>query len=57
MELEKKIAYLSYYMLLLAGLTCRDPAQCKHSPWTIKGRGHPLEHRFLRKSLLSLHKD
>jgi hypothetical protein len=31
-ELEKKITYLSYYRLLLAGLTCRGPAQCKNSP-------------------------
>jgi hypothetical protein len=30
--------------LLLAGPTCRGPAQCKHSPWTIKGRVHSLEH-------------
>jgi hypothetical protein len=22
--------------LLLAGPACRGPAQCKHSPWTIK---------------------
>jgi hypothetical protein len=29
--------------LLLAGPTCRGPAQCKHSPWTIKGRVHSLE--------------
>jgi hypothetical protein len=29
--------------LLLAGLTCRGPAQCKHSPWTIKGRVYSLE--------------
>jgi hypothetical protein len=29
--------------LLLAGPTCRGPAQCKHSPCTIKGRVHPLE--------------
>jgi hypothetical protein len=31
--------------LLLAGPTCRGPAQCKHSPWTIKGRVHSLEHK------------
>jgi hypothetical protein len=29
--------------LLLAEPTCRGPAQCKHSPWTIKGRVHSLE--------------
>jgi hypothetical protein len=28
---------------LQAGPTCRGPAQCKHSPWTIKGRVHSLE--------------
>jgi hypothetical protein len=28
---------------LLAGPTCRGPAQCKHSLWTIKGRVHSLE--------------
>jgi hypothetical protein len=38
--------YLSYNRLLLAGPTCRGPAQCKRSPWSIKGRVHPLEHKF-----------
>jgi hypothetical protein len=31
--------------LLLAEPACRGPAQCKHSPWTIKGRVHSLEHK------------
>jgi hypothetical protein len=38
--------YLSYNRLLLAEPTCRGPTQCKHSPWSIKGRVHPLEHKF-----------
>jgi hypothetical protein len=35
--------YLSYNRLLLAGPTCQYPAQCKHSPWSIKGRVYSLE--------------
>jgi hypothetical protein len=27
----------------MAGPTYRGPAQCKHSPWTIKGRVHSLD--------------
>jgi hypothetical protein len=45
-ELEKKITYLLYYRLLLAGPTCRGPAQCEHSPWSIKGRVHSLEDKI-----------
>jgi hypothetical protein len=34
--------YLSYNRLLLAGPTCRGPAQCKHFPLSIKGRVYSL---------------
>jgi hypothetical protein len=38
-----KISTSPIEQLLLAGPTCRGPAQCKHSPWTIKGRVHSLD--------------
>jgi hypothetical protein len=38
--------------LLLAGPTCGGPAQCKHSPWTIKGRVHSLEDRLHTHKLM-----
>jgi hypothetical protein len=38
-----KISTSPIEQLLLAGPTCRGPAQCKHSPWTIKGRVRSLD--------------
>jgi hypothetical protein len=42
-ELEEMTSISLVEQLLLAGPTCRGPAQCKHSPWTIKGRVYSLE--------------
>jgi hypothetical protein len=45
-ELEMEDSISLEEQLLQAGPTCRGPARCKHSPWTIKGRVHSLERRL-----------
>jgi hypothetical protein len=49
-ELEEMTSISLVEQLLLAGPTCRGPAHCKHSPWTIKGRVHSIEKGKVQQS-------